>query len=74
MHVPNSRLICAKGHGHLLGSLSSDVFERRTSTGSEPFSLLISLGATVFVLLSVLTYRDDLPKNSKSPLPVDVRR
>ena len=36
-----------------IGSLSSERFERRTSTGSEPFSLLISLDATVFVLLSV---------------------
>ena len=34
----------------LLGSLSSDVFERHTSTGSEPFSLLVSLDATIFVL------------------------
>ena len=32
----------------LLGSLSSDVFDRRTSTGSESFSLLISLDATKF--------------------------
>ena len=48
----------------ILGSLSSDVFERRTSTGSDPFSLLVSLYATVFVLPSVLIqYRDDLPKN-----------
>ena len=37
-----------------LGSLSSDVFERRTSTGSEPFSLLVSFYASVFVLPSVL--------------------
>ena len=29
-------------------------FDRRTSTGSEPFSLFISLDATIFVLLSVL--------------------
>ena len=33
-----------------IGSSSSDVFERRMSTGSEPFSLLISLDATIFVL------------------------
>ena len=36
----------------IIGSLSSDVFERHTSTGSEPFSLLVSLYATVFVLPS----------------------
>jgi len=39
--------------GKKLGTLSSDIFERRTSTGSEPFSLLISLDATIFLLPSV---------------------
>ena len=34
---------------------SSDVFERRMSTGSERFSFLICLDATKFVLLSVFT-------------------
>ena len=67
----------------LLGSLSRDVYEQRTSTGSEPFSLLISLGATVFVLLSVLILIETICpkiwtklrlKSAKSPLPVDVRR
>ena len=38
-----------------IGSLISDVSERHTSTGSEPFSLLICLDATKFVLLSVFT-------------------
>ena len=38
-----------------LGSLSSSVFEWRTSTGSEPFSLLICFNATKFVWLSVFT-------------------
>ena len=38
-----------------LGSLSGDVFERRMSTGSEPFPLLMCLDATKFVLLSVFT-------------------
>ena len=28
-------------HSHSLGTLSKDVFERRTSTGSEAFSLFI---------------------------------
>ena len=36
-----------------IGSLSSDVFERRTPTGSKRFSLLICHDATKFVLLSV---------------------
>ena len=66
-----------------IGSLSSDLFDRRTSTGSEPFSLLISLDATIFVLLSVLTLIETICpkiwsklrlKSAKSPLPVDVRR
>ena len=67
----------------LIGSLSKDVFERRTSTGSEAFSLLICLGANKFVLLSFFSliktiYRrvstKPLPNDAKSPLPVDVRR
>ena len=39
----------------VLGSLSSNVFERRTSTGSELFSLLICLDESKFVLLSAFT-------------------
>ena len=67
----------------ILGSLSSDVFERRTSTGSEQFSLLVSLDATVFVLPSVLILIETICpkicsksrlKSAKSPFPVDVRR
>ena len=55
----------------------------RTSTGSEPFSRLISLDATAFVLLSVLISIETICpkiwsklrlKSAKSPLPVDVRR
>ena len=66
-----------------LGSLSSDVFERRTSSGSEPFPLLISLDATVFILPSVLILRETICpkicsksrlKSAKRPFPVDVRR
>ena len=40
-------------HYHLGLSLSSDVFERRTSTGSGPFSILARLDATKFVLLGI---------------------
>ena len=40
------------GLWQLLGSLSKDVFERRTSTGSEAFSLLICRGDRKFVFLS----------------------
>ena len=64
-------------------SLSKDVFEGRTSTGSEPFSLFICLDANKFVLLSFFSLmkriyprvsNKPLPNNAKGPLPVDVRR
>ena len=69
--------------GLTLGNLSKDVFERRTSTGSEAFFLFICLDAIKFSLLTffsllktiyprVLT--KPLPNDAKSPLPVDVRR
>ena len=67
----------------LIGNLSKDVFERRTSTGSEVFSLLICLDANKFVLLSFSSLiktiyprfsTEPLPNDAKSPLPVDVRR
>ena len=63
--------------------LSKDVFERRTSTGSEALSLLICLDANKFVLLSFFSLiktiyprvaTEPLPNDAKSPLPVDVRR
>ena len=66
-----------------MGSLSSDASERFTSTGSEPFSPLIFLDATILVLLSVFTPRETIcpriysksrPRSSESPLPVDMRR
>jgi len=70
-----------------IGSLSKGVSERRgerrMSTGSEAFSLQICLDATKFVLSSFFTlmtticpniWAKTLPKNVKSPLPVDVRR
>ena len=41
--------------GVLIGSLSKDVFGRRTSTGSDASSLLICLDATRCVLLSIFT-------------------
>ena len=42
-----------RGRKDIIGSFSSDVFERRTSTGSEPFSILNCLDAIKFVLLRV---------------------
>ena len=59
-----------------------DVLERRTSSGSEEFSLLICLYAIQFELLSWFTLVETiwlkilakpLLSNVKSPLPVDVR-
>ena len=63
--------------------LTKGVFERRTPTGKETFSLLIRLEATTFGTLSVSTlletiwrkvWAKPLLSNAKSPLPVDVRR
>ena len=64
-------------------TLSKDVFEPRTSTGSEPFSLFICLDANKLVLLSFFSLLKTIyprvstkpfPSDAKSPLPVDVRR
>ena len=66
-----------------LGSLSKGVFERRTLTGSELFSLLTCLDDIKFVFLSFFTVIKAIwlkicakppSKNQKRPLPVDVRR
>ena len=43
------------GFKGLIGSLSSDVFERRMSTGSEVFSLLTCLDDIKFVFLRFFT-------------------
>ena len=67
----------------IVGSLSSDIFELRTSTGSQPFSLLIFLDTTKFVLLSFFTLIETICSNicsksriksAKILLPVDVHR
>ena len=65
----------------LIRSLSKDVFERRTLTGSEAFSLLMCLDANKFALLSLFSLiktiyasvSTKLPNETKSPLPVHVR-
>ena len=80
-------LRCCRPLTYLMGTLSKDVFEQRTSTGNEAFPLLICLDATKFVLLSVSTLMEilmetiypkvqakTLPKNEESPLAVDVLR
>ena len=66
-----------------IGTLSKDVFEPRTSTGSEPFSLFICLDANKLVLLSFFSLLKTIylrvstkpfSSDAKSPLPFDVRR
>ena len=47
-------------HYYLGLSLSSDVFARRTSTGSGPFSLLECFDSTKFVLLSIFIFKETL--------------
>ena len=73
---------CPRGSRSVLGTLTKDVFERRTSTGSEAFSLFICLDANKLVLLSFFSLlktiyprvsTKPLPNDAKSPLPVDVR-
>ena len=67
----------------LLGSLSKDVFERRTSTGSEVFSLYICLDSNRFVLLSFFSLiktiyqrvsTKPMSSDANSPFPVEVCR
>ena len=76
-----ARLVCPGGGA--LGTSSKDIFERRTSTGSDAFSLFICLDANKLVLLSFFSLlktiyprvsTKPLPNDAKSPLPVDVRR
>ena len=76
-------MYCTRPRLATLGTLSKDVFERRTSTGSEAFSLFICLDANKLVLLSFFSLlktiyprvsTKPLPNDAKSPLPVDVRR
>ena len=70
-------------YNQTLGTLSKDVFEPRTSTGSEAFSLFICLDANKLVLLSFFSLLKTIyprvstksfPSDAKSPLPVDVPR
>ena len=67
----------------VIGSLSSDVFERRTSTGSGRFALLSHdfeqiFGQIVSIRIKTLgnknTVASRLIKREKGLLPVDVRR
>ena len=73
-----------RGRTDIIGSSSSDVSERRTSTGSAPFSIFNCLDATKFVLLRVFTLIETIcakkclksrlkAQECKSLSPVDVR-
>ena len=66
----------------LLGSLSTRVFETRTATGSELFSLLTCPNTTTFTLLSIFSplemnsikiWETIRSKNANCSLPVAVR-
>ena len=60
------RTVC----GFFNGTLSKDVFERCTSTGSEAFSLFICLDANKLVLLSFFSLlKDDLPESFNQATP-----
>ena len=74
--------LCNRALGSL-GNLSKDVFERRTLTGSDTFSLCICLDSNKFTLLSFFSLiktiyprvsTKPLSNDANSPLPVDVRR
>ena len=45
------------------GSLSKDLFVRRTLNGSVVFFLLLCLYVSKFVLLGVLTHKEKTPEN-----------
>ena len=70
------------GKGEMLGSLSTHVFETRTATGSELFSLLTCLHTTTFILRSIFSplemirvkmWEEPLSWHEKCFLPVAVR-
>ena len=66
----------------IIGSLSTRVFETRTATGSEWFSLFTCLHTTAFALPSIFSplemlgikiWKTPLSWHAKCPLPVVVR-
>ena len=70
------------GRKDIIGSLSGDVFERRLSIRSEPFSILNCADVTNFVSLRVFSLTETICakfclksrlKSEMSPRPVDVR-
>ena len=78
----NDRCLCYSLLIFILGSLSNDVFERRTSTGSCPFSFLGDGFAQIFSQIVSIRVKKLSNTNyiasrhitrEKSSLPVDVR-
>ena len=69
--VPDTYDVKRKNKSHeTIGTLSKDVFEQRTSTGSEAFSLFICLDANKLVLLSFFSLLKTIyPRVSSKPLP-----
>ena len=77
-----SRLDCLARERPTIGSLSTRVFETRTATGSELFSLLTFPHTTTFTLLSIFSplemnslkiWETIRSKNANCSLPVAVR-
>ena len=70
-----------RSHVSTLGSLSKRIFETRTATGSELFSLLTCVHTTTFTLLSIVSllqkisikiWKTPLSWHAKCSLPVAV--
>ena len=81
MKIPSRDCTKAGGfHVHcvvfqILWSLSKGVLERSTATGNEAFSLFARLGATAFVILSVVTFIETIYLNIRArPLPKNEKR
>ena len=83
--LPEQWIVHDVNFNQLTGSLSRNVFERRTSTGSEALSLLICCNASKFVSLSTFSLMKTIwpkevgittapKKNKNRPLLVDVSR
>ena len=76
------RASMARARADIIGSLSTRVFETRTATGSELFSLLTCFHATTLTLLSIFSplelistkiWETPLSWHAKFSLPVAVR-
>ena len=77
----SASILSREGRAAILGSLSTRVFETRTATGSERFSLLTCLHTTAFALPSIFSplemlgikiWKTPLSWHAKCLLPVVV--